>query len=95
MDAEADKPAIIFLCVVLSRLAYFTSNHFLDLYINIIGTIIPLDQLTIINNEGSFNNLVKDPQEFYDTSSDNAGGKMFGKKVKDVTSEINRRFFIF
>ena len=91
MDAEADKPAIIFLCVVLSRLAYFTSNHFLDLYINIIGTIIPLDQLTIINNEGSFNNLVKDPQEFYDTSSDNAGGKMFGKKVKDVTSEINNK----
>ena len=68
------KPSITFNCVVLSRLSYFTSNHFLSLYLNIFGPIIPVSELQEIDNisfdnNSIDNNILKNDKELADAPS--------------------------
>ncbi len=91
-----EKTPIIFNCVVLSRLAYFTNNHFLKLYLDIFGPIIPVEELKDINNI-SFSDNRKDILKNADELSDGKAGlekqKIFKSnneiKINEIVTDIN------
>ena len=48
--ADMGLPFLSFYCSILSRLSYFSAEHFLPAYLETMGPIIPDKLLTYINN---------------------------------------------
>ena len=78
-----DIPFIVFYDTVLSRLAYSTSNSFLQSYIEIFGPIIPVSLMNNINN-ASITNIFN--PDTYKISGDIPSYSYNSKKYVDFTS---------
>ena len=87
------KAPIIFSCVVLSRLAYFSSNHFLALYLNIFGPIIKKEELEkIAGVKFSDKNILKNEDELSDAPM-TGRSQIFtqGTTLKEAAKAINSK----
>ena len=100
-NADMGLPFLSFYCSILSRLSYFSAEHFLPAYLETMGPIIPDKLLTYINNSEAGDLLPSLPSDVGSLEG-TEGGKILtddtipkytfgGKKFVDYT-EYARKF---